>query len=59
VGGISPLGQKTHLPIVLDSTAMDFGSILVSAGKRGLDLEIMPVHLVAAVNARTAPIGRS
>lgn len=59
VGGISPLGQKHPLPMVLDTTAMDFESILVSAGRRGLDLEIMPVHLVAAVNARTAPIGRS
>lgn len=59
VGGISPLGQRSELPVVLDSSAMDFESILVSAGKRGLDLEIMPNHLVAALNARTAPIART
>ena len=58
VGGISPLGQRTQLPTILDTSAMDFESILVSAGRRGLDLEVIPEHLVAAVNGRTAPIGR-
>lgn len=58
VGGIAPLGQRTELPTVLDTSAMAFESILVSAGRRGLDLEIMPDHLVAVVNARTAPIAR-
>ncbi|MFN8126879.1 MAG: Cys-tRNA(Pro) deacylase [Candidatus Nanopelagicales bacterium] len=59
VGGISPLGQRRELPTVLDTTAMTYESILVSAGRRGLDLEIMPDHLVAILNARTAPIARS
>lgn len=58
-GGISPLGQRTTLPIVIDDTAMSFASILVSAGRRGLDLEIIPDLLLATLNARTAPIGRS
>lgn len=58
VGGIAPLGQRTELPTVLDTTAMTFESILVSAGRRGLDLEIMPDHLITVVNARTAPIAR-
>lgn len=58
VGGISPLGQRVTLPTVLDATAMEYESILVSAGRRGLDLEIIPTHLLTALNARTAPIGR-
>ena len=58
VGGISPLGQRTELPTVLDTSAMDHESILVSAGRRGMDLEIMGTHLIAALNARTAPIAR-
>ncbi len=58
VGGISPLGQKKEVPTVLDSSAMEFESILVSAGRRGLDLELVPVHLVTALNARISPIGR-
>lgn len=59
VGGISPLGQRTKLPTILDDSAMSFASILVSAGRRGLDLEIIPDRLLSALNARTAPIGRS
>ncbi len=58
VGGISPIGQKRALPTVLDVTGMEFASILVSGGRRGLDIEIQPDQLVRATNARTAPIGR-
>ena len=58
VGGISPIGQKKDLPTVVDITLMDFSSVLVSGGRRGLDVEIMPDHLVRLANARVAPIGR-
>ncbi len=58
VGGISPIGQKKPLPTVLDVTAMEYRSVLVSGGRRGLDIEILPEHLVRVTNARTAPIGR-
>lgn len=58
VGGISPIGQKKALPTVLDVTAVEFHSILVSGGRRGLDVELMPEHLIRVTNARTAPIGR-
>ena len=58
VGGISPVGQKRQLPTVLDTAAMEYASVLVSGGRRGLDIELMPEHLMRVTNARTAPIAR-
>lgn len=58
VGGISPLGQRKRLPTVVDSSALDFESVLVSAGRRGVDVELAPADLVRLTGARTAPIGR-
>jgi Cys-tRNA(Pro)/Cys-tRNA(Cys) deacylase len=43
---------------VLDLTAMEYSSILVSGGRRGLDIEIVPDHLIRVTNARLAPVGR-
>jgi Cys-tRNA(Pro)/Cys-tRNA(Cys) deacylase len=57
-GGISPLGQRRALPAVLDATALDLATILVSAGQRGLEIEIAPADLVRAAGAVVAPIGR-
>ena len=57
-GGISPLGQRRALPAVLDATALDFPTILVSAGQRGLEIEIAPTDLVRAAGAVVAPIAR-
>ncbi len=56
VGGISPLGQKTHHKTVLDESALNFDEILVSGGKRGLSLGVNPHDLLAVLNATTAPI---
>ncbi len=56
-GGISPVGQKRAHPTVLDATALDHPSVFVSAGRRGLDLEIAPADLVRATGAILAPIG--
>jgi Cys-tRNA(Pro)/Cys-tRNA(Cys) deacylase len=56
VGGISPLGQRTRLPVVVDSSAEEFETVFVSAGKRGLQLQLAPADLVRAANATTAPI---
>lgn len=59
VGGISPFGQKKRLPTVLNASALGHGTVLVSAGRRGLDLEVSPADLVRVLEATTARIGRS
>lgn len=56
LGGISPIGLRTPLPTVVDASATGFATVLVSAGRRGLQLELAPVDLVAVTRARTAPI---
>lgn len=56
LGGISPLGQKQANPTVLDASALGFGTILVSGGRRGLDIEIAPGDLVELTQAATARI---
>ena len=58
LGGISPLGQKKALPTVVDDSVTDFPTVMVSAGKRGLQVELPPTDLVRLTRARTAPIGR-
>ena len=57
-GGISPVGQRRPHPTVLDASALDHDTILVSGGRRGLDLELAPLDLVAITGAVTATIGR-
>ena len=57
-GGISPVGQRRTHPTVLDESALDFATILVSGGRRGFDLELAPTDLVAITAAVTAPIRR-
>lgn len=58
-GGISPVGQKRAHPTVVDSTALDHPSVFVSAGRRGLDLEIAPADLVAVTGATVDRVGRT
>jgi Cys-tRNA(Pro)/Cys-tRNA(Cys) deacylase len=59
VGGISPVGQKRAHVTVVDATALDHATVLVSGGRRGLDLELAPADLVTVTDATTAPIGRA
>lgn len=56
VGGISPIGQKTPHPTVIDETAELWDTVFVSGGRRGLDLELAPADLVRATNATLADI---
>lgn len=58
VGGISPIGQKRALRTVVDESAFGHETILVSGGRRGLDLELSPNDLVTATGAGRAAIAR-
>ncbi|WP_030564440.1 Cys-tRNA(Pro) deacylase [Streptomyces aureocirculatus] len=57
-GGISPLGQRKQLRTVLDDSADGHPTICVSAGRRGLEVELAPADLTALTGAVLAPIGR-
>ncbi|MFF8477565.1 Cys-tRNA(Pro) deacylase [Streptomyces sp. NPDC015414] len=57
-GGISPLGQRRRLRTVLDDSAGGHATICVSAGRRGLEVELAPTDLAALTEAVLAPIGR-
>jgi Cys-tRNA(Pro)/Cys-tRNA(Cys) deacylase len=58
-GGISPLGQRRHLPVVIDSAVLAFPTVYCSGGRRGLEIELAPADLVRAANATVATIARS
>jgi Cys-tRNA(Pro)/Cys-tRNA(Cys) deacylase len=59
IGGISPLGSRRPMPVVLDASSSDHQTILVSAGRRGLQLELAPADLAALAGALVAPIARA
>lgn len=56
LGGISPFGQRTALPTVVDSSALDFDTLLCSAGRRGWQVAVAPADLIRLTGAVTADI---
>lgn len=58
VGGISPLGQRRRLPTTVDASALDWETVLVSAGRRGLQIELAPADLVSLTDATVKAIAK-
>lgn len=58
LGGISPLGQKSDLPTILDSSTQEHQTIWVSGGRRGLSLELQVPDLVELTQGKTVDIRR-
>jgi Cys-tRNA(Pro)/Cys-tRNA(Cys) deacylase len=56
VGGISPLGQRSRLSVVVDVSAESFETVFVSAGRRGLQVELAPTDLVRVTRGVLTPI---
>jgi Cys-tRNA(Pro)/Cys-tRNA(Cys) deacylase len=56
LGGISPLGQRSRLRVVIDSSAENFSTMYCSAGRRGLEMELAPADLIELATATVAPI---
>lgn len=54
-GGISPFGQKQRLPVFLDASAWEHAAVLVSGGRRRLQVEVAPEDLARVVLARCVP----
>jgi Cys-tRNA(Pro)/Cys-tRNA(Cys) deacylase len=56
LGGISPLGQRSRLPVVIDESVSSFETVFCSAGRRGLEMELAPEDLVRLTEATVARI---
>jgi Cys-tRNA(Pro)/Cys-tRNA(Cys) deacylase len=59
VGGISPLGQRQRLPATIDASVYEWETILVSAGRRGLQIELAPSDLIALTGAKVGELTKN
>lgn len=53
IGGISPLGQKRDMPVIIDQAAQNYDAIYINGGRRGLQILINPRNLVKVLGAQT------
>lgn len=58
LGGVSPLGQKRRLATLIDTSAQAVETLLVSAGRRGLEIELAPVDLCRLLDGEFAPLAK-
>ena len=56
LGGVSPMGQKIRLKTVIDASVKKLATVYVSAGRRGLEIELAPSDLVKLTHATVADI---
>lgn len=56
LGGISPLGQRSRLPVIIDESVKQFETVFCSGGRRGLEIELAPDELIRLSRATVAPI---
>ena len=56
LGGVSPLGQRKKLTTVIDSSLLGYDTVFVSAGRRGLEIELSPKDLVSMASAAVAAV---
>ncbi|MGO1499683.1 MAG: Cys-tRNA(Pro) deacylase [Marinobacter sp.] len=56
LGGVSPLGQKNRLKTFIDVSAESFDTVYVSAGRRGLEIELSPADLVKLTGGQLVPL---
>ena len=57
-GGITSLGLRRPLPVVVDASALEYETVFCSAGQRGVQIELAPADLVRAAGAKIAPVSR-
>lgn len=58
LGGVSPLGQKKRLPTIIDASAESFDTLFISAGRRGLEIELKPTDLIRLTSSRYGDISQ-